>query len=281
MSMYTRCSSCNTYFRVTVQQLQACSGQVRCGRCATVFDAFASLTARAPGKSQDPPPLASSERSAWEAPAPSLPAPSHQGAFAVAGDMAIPKSASVSSQARIETLTLPEDLFDLSTRRRKWRGPAWGWSLGVGLLAIVALVQSLLFFRAGLAAGFPSLRPALMALCEPFACTVPLPRYPESLYIESSDLQVVDPSRPQEVLLTASIRNRAQRLQAFPTLELTLTNTMDHPIAKKQFAPKDYLTALHSDERGFPAGTEVTVRLVLNTRDLRAAGYRLYLFFPS
>ena len=278
MSMYTCCSSCNTYFRVTVQQLQACNGQVRCGRCATVFDAFASLTARAPGKSEDPPPLGSSERPGWE-----MPAPAHPGAFAVARakDLALPASMPAPSSARIETLTLPEDIFDLGNSGRKWHGPVWAWSAGVGVLGFLALAQVIFFFRAELAMQFPGLRPALLALCQPFSCEVPLPRFPESLFIESSDLQVVDPSRPQEVLLTASIRNRAERLQAFPTLELTLTNTMDHPIAKKQFAPKDYLTAPHSDDRGFPAGAEVGVRLVLNTRDLRAAGYRLYLFFPS
>ncbi len=277
MSMYTCCSSCKTYFRVTVQQLQACSGQVRCGRCATIFDAFTSLTARAPGKSQDPPPLASPERSSWD-----VPAPVHPGAFAVAraSDMVIPAPMPAPSEARIETLTLPEDLFDLSASR-KWRGPLWAWSAAVGVLGILALVQVLFLFRAELARGFPGLRPALVAMCQPFSCEVPLPRFPETLSIESSDLQVLDPSRPQEVLLTASIRNRAERLQAFPTLELTLTNTMDHPIAKKQFAPKDYLTAPHSDDRGFPAGAEVGVRLVLSTRDLRAAGYRLYLFFPG
>lgn len=275
MSMYTRCSSCRTYFRVTVQQLQACNGQVRCGRCATVFDAFASLTARTPGKSEDPPPL-SPERPAWEKPVPAQP-----GAFAVAraSEMAVP--AAMPARGRIEMLTLPEDLFDLNAGIRKWRGPVWAWFAGVCLLGLLALAQLLFFFRAQVAMAYPGLRPALVALCGPLSCEVPLPRFPESLFIESSDLQVIDPSRPQEVLLVATVRNRAEYLQAFPTLELTLTNTMDHAIAKKQFAPKDYLTAPHSEARGFAPGTEVAVRLVLNTRDLRAAGYRLYLFFPN
>ncbi|MFN0313749.1 MAG: zinc-ribbon and DUF3426 domain-containing protein [Burkholderiales bacterium] len=273
MSMYTCCSSCRTYFRVTVQQLQACNGQVRCGRCATVFDAFASLTARTPGKNEDPPPL-SPERPAWEKPAPVA----QPGTFAVAHATA---PAAMPVRGRIETLTLPEDLFDLNGGMRKWRGPMWAWSAGVCLLGVLALAQLLFFFRAQVAMAYPGLRPALVALCQPLSCGVPLPRFLDSLFIESSDLQVIDPSRPQEVLLTASVRNRAEYLQAYPTLELTLTNTMDHPIAKKQLAPKEYLTAPHSEEQGFAPGTEVPVRLVLNTRDLRAAGYRLYLFFPN
>ena len=49
MSMFTRCPHCDTVFRVTPQQLQVSSGQVRCGRCQEVFDAFSTLTSRLPG----------------------------------------------------------------------------------------------------------------------------------------------------------------------------------------------------------------------------------------
>ncbi|MBC7780984.1 MAG: hypothetical protein H7125_12870, partial [Proteobacteria bacterium] len=45
MALVTRCSNtaCLTLFRVTPAQLQAFGGQVRCGTCSTVFDAFPSL----------------------------------------------------------------------------------------------------------------------------------------------------------------------------------------------------------------------------------------------
>ena len=51
MNLYTRCLHCGTTFRVTTQQLQASSGQVRCGQCKQVFDAFATLTAQEPQSS--------------------------------------------------------------------------------------------------------------------------------------------------------------------------------------------------------------------------------------
>ena len=41
--MITRCPRCETAFRVTEDQLQARGGQVRCGRCHSVFDARAAL----------------------------------------------------------------------------------------------------------------------------------------------------------------------------------------------------------------------------------------------
>lgn len=41
--MLTRCPACDTTFRVTSAVLKAARGRVRCGRCATAFDAIAGL----------------------------------------------------------------------------------------------------------------------------------------------------------------------------------------------------------------------------------------------
>ena len=38
MSLTTRCIHCQTVFRITLEQLQAHGGQVRCGRCMKVFN---------------------------------------------------------------------------------------------------------------------------------------------------------------------------------------------------------------------------------------------------
>lgn len=41
--LLTRCPECDTTFRVTDETLKKASGQVRCGRCASVFNAYAEL----------------------------------------------------------------------------------------------------------------------------------------------------------------------------------------------------------------------------------------------
>jgi predicted Zn finger-like uncharacterized protein len=41
--LFTRCPECQTTFRVTDEALKKANGQVRCGRCATVFNAHAEL----------------------------------------------------------------------------------------------------------------------------------------------------------------------------------------------------------------------------------------------
>lgn len=47
MSQFTRCPACHTVFRVVQDQLRMSDGWVRCGQCADVFDAKASLAASA------------------------------------------------------------------------------------------------------------------------------------------------------------------------------------------------------------------------------------------
>ena len=41
--LFTRCPECDTTFRVTDEALKKANGQVRCGRCASVFNAYAEL----------------------------------------------------------------------------------------------------------------------------------------------------------------------------------------------------------------------------------------------
>lgn len=46
--MYTRCSHCKAIFRVTMKELTAAQGKLRCGECASVFNAMDSLSTKLP-----------------------------------------------------------------------------------------------------------------------------------------------------------------------------------------------------------------------------------------
>ena len=51
--MYTRCSHCNAVFRVTMKELTAAQGKLRCGECEGVFNAMDSLSTKLPNH-EDP-----------------------------------------------------------------------------------------------------------------------------------------------------------------------------------------------------------------------------------
>ncbi|MBI4753903.1 MAG: DUF3426 domain-containing protein [Betaproteobacteria bacterium] len=163
--------------------------------------------------------------------------------------------------------------------RQRARRTAVLWSIGVALLALLLLVQSVYVFRAELATRVPGVRPHLERLCAALDCTVPLPHRPDLVSIEASELRP-DPRQAGRLVLTATVRNRAGFVQDFPHLELTLTDMRDEAVARRVFEPAQYLPAAASAQQGFAASSEVAVHLVLELTGLEATGYRVYLFYP-
>jgi hypothetical protein len=89
-----------------------------------------------------------------------------------------------------------------------------------------------------------------------------------------------DPARASVIVLTAVLRNRSSAPVEHPALELTLTNPQDQALARRIFLPRDYLERADDVSRGMGALAEVNVHLELDTGELKAAGYRLFLFYP-
>lgn len=160
------------------------------------------------------------------------------------------------------------------------RQHTWLWTTGVLVLTVLLLAQSAYFFRIGLAAHMPALKPALVAYCHLLGCSVVLPQQPELLSIESSSLSA-DPDHENQVNLDALLRNRGGYAQSFPALSLTLNDMQDKPLARRNFLPADYLPAEENETRGLSANHEVSIRLRMDTAELRPVGYRLELYYPK
>ena len=153
------------------------------------------------------------------------------------------------------------------------------FTLAALLLAVVLAGQLVFRFRSEIAVTLPSLRPALELLCRAVDAELPLPRRAELVSIETSDLQA-DPTRANLLVLNATLRNRANYGQAYPALELTLTDTQDAALARRVFAPNEYLPAKLPAGQPFAANADVAVRLWIEAKEISAAGYRLYVFYP-
>lgn len=154
------------------------------------------------------------------------------------------------------------------------RGP---WVAGLLALLVIAGLQLVFIFRIELAVLLPGLRPALAAGSALLGSSLPYPRKPELIGIESSDLA---PAGPERLLLSASLKNRAPFDQEYPHLELTLTDTHDEALVRKVLAPAAYLPADHAQQSGFAAHADLAVKLTIEAPGVSAVGYRLYLFYP-
>jgi len=260
--MITQCPACGTHFRVTPEQLQAHQGQVRCGRCMAVFDGLQALA-----ELPEPAPAAADARAFQLEPvepaqAPPPPAQA-RAAEAAQGerDYGPPP----------EQLSLDETLFVDPAQARRDRL----WAVGAALLVFVLAGQAAYYYRAELAVKYPGLKPYLVKLCEPLQCKVLPPQRPRQIAIEASDLQATDPAQPGLIQLTATLRNHAGHDLGYPALDLVLTNTKEHTLARRVFLPEDYLEHGKDIASGLPANAEITIRLDLETGDLGPAGFRL------
>jgi hypothetical protein len=152
------------------------------------------------------------------------------------------------------------------------------------LIALGAVfVQATYRFRAEIGAVLPESRDPLRTFCRALGCEMSLPRRPEMMSIDSSELQA-DTRREGLIQLNAVIRNRARFPQDYPALELTLTDDSDRPVVRRVLAPREYLERGRAEELmrdGIAGGAEAPLRVFLDTSRTRATGYRLYLFYPS
>ncbi len=174
-------------------------------------------------------------------------------------------------------------LSELPNRRPAAPGlPGWKKAL-YGLASVLLLVllvgQTALFLRAELAAAFPATRPALISLCAPLGCQVPLPRELDQRAIASSNLEH-DPEQKSRVRLTFLLANRTGQTQTWPVVALTLTDVRETPVAQKLFGPETYLPKDSNIPAGMAADQEREVRLDLDIGNLAATGYALSLVYP-
>jgi hypothetical protein len=163
------------------------------------------------------------------------------------------------------------------------RRRTWLWALAALAAALVLSAQSAYRYRAELAVLAPAMRAPLSAACRLLRCEVSLPRRPDLMAIESSDLQT-DARRDGLIVLNAVLRNRSRFPQDYPALELTLTDEGDRPLLRRVLAPRDYLEPARAGQllaQGIGPGGEASLRIFLDSNRTRATGYRLYLFYPS
>jgi len=113
-----------------------------------------------------------------------------------------------------------------------------GW-IAVPLLLALLVLQVLLADRARLAAD-AAWRPRMVALCRVAGCTLPPWHEPSAFHVTARDLRP-HPSAPGVLLVTATFRNDARFPQAWPWLQLSLSNIDGDALGLRRFAPRDYL----------------------------------------
>lgn len=171
--------------------------------------------------------------------------------------------------------------FVKSARRQKRFGRAMRIFLIAGsLLMMLGLAFQIAYsFRDLIVAKWPETKPAMIQLCTLAQCKLSLPSQIDAVSIESSELQTV-PSEQNIFILTALLRNDKNTPLAWPNIELALNDANGMPIVRRVFEPRDYLPSAADIDKGFAADSERPVKLRFELSELKASGYRVYLFYP-
>lgn len=180
-----------------------------------------------------------------------------------------------------DDLAYQEPSFVKQGRRKQRFGRTLRIALAGGtlLLLIGVLGQITYIFRDQLAARFPQAKPVLVEACSLMGCRIGLPAQIEALVIESTELQSLAPDR-NIFVLSALLRNHGSIVQAWPHIELTLKDANEKPLARRVFIPTDYVKAGPDLQKGLPPKSEHAVKIQFELAQLKAAGYRVYVFYP-
>jgi predicted Zn finger-like uncharacterized protein len=257
--MYTQCPACRTTFKITPAQLVARGGRVRCGICTAIFHAKQRLLQVAPQAS--PPPLtAPAEVSTKKTKRKRV------GQFRRA-TLVWP----VGAGADLPVVT---ELSGLGEARSPGRPVLWG--LG-NLLLLTVLAGHFVFFYRDELATIPSWRPLVTEFCHHAGCKI-RPRRDIALIEQLQTTIAPHPKYENALRIRTTLVNRASFSQAYPWLEVSLTNNAGTVLARRAFTPAQYQET--------PATGELTPNVVaaalldVTNPDGKAVGYEIRLVTP-
>lgn len=188
---------------------------------------------------------------------------------------------------------LDQDLIKSHHARRR----LWTWLCMLGLIALVG--QLLYVYRTPISVSMPKLRPAFVGVCRAFGCKVSYARRIERIWIESSSLRMTPQNNAQpaaqapagaqdgaqtaadgasHMVLGAVLRNRYEKDQEWPALDLKLRDKSDTVVAEKIIYPQDYLPP--GTTGPMAAGAEVPISVPIVVKGLQINGFGLQVFFP-
>jgi len=279
-SFITSCPECDTQFIVKDEQLKAYNGQVRCGDCSHVFNALEHIV-------QEHKPASPTEDKISSI----LDSVSLGGdtitEVSVTDDVisndAAPASDFLESTA-VETSgktiqNTPDLASDLNINRKfriKRNKKPFSWLLfSVCSLFLIVLIGQLTYaLRTEISAYYPKTKPWLKLACAKIGCQIELPKKITLITIDDSDMHE-NTSYQDALQFSSTLVNHASYVQAYPLVELTLTDIDDKPVLRRTFTAQEYLPEDANPEAGIAANEEVRIKINLSSSDIPVAGYRV------
>ncbi len=313
--LFTRCPECDTTFRVTDETLRKANGQVRCGRCASVFNAYAELhdpTAKSFEPEPTPPPARDQPATEpTEPPAPLSAAPTAAadaapqdakdppvGVTAVAGeadvatetaavstepasDGAQPADTTISATEIERVLTasvsppLPPTAYAWPAAGVEQRRASRWWGTAAAVALLALGAQALHHYRASLAAN-TTVGPLLTQIYGAFGAEL-TPRWDVRQYEIIDWIATAEPNSRGlgSLKITARIQNRGPQRQPYPAVKLRLKDRWEEAVGSRMFTAAEYLPSELPRERLMSPGETARAEIEVVDPGPDAYGFEL------
>ena len=313
--LFTRCPDCQTTFRITNDVLHKADGQVRCGRCSNIFNAYADLRERpdAPRRAEPPPesrpapeprstpaskataehanaahPAAAPapfkgprETAAPLAPEPARNAPTRE------PHGAAPNAAPAAADDAIGAAEIDAVLED--TGRTPVVTSLWTlheiddtppprtvhWRIAAALATLLLAGQVVHHFRAELASV--GVLGAIVQGGYSFLGMPIAPRWNLDQYEVVDWIAAAEPNARGRgrLVITARVHNRGPDAQPYPHVELKLLDRWEAAVGRRVFRPDEYLVARLPQNAMMQAGDTAEAEFVVVDPGPDAYGFEL------
>lgn len=229
-TIIAQCPSCESRYKVTSGQLKVAQGQVRCGRCLTVFEAIPPTSKKTANQT---PAMQAPEPSGTEVASDNQPQISETLVQCVIKkpDTTQPKS----MIQQIQALNLPPPELNQPVSQKKFPTLA---ILG-SVLALGILVGQHLWFERAHLSNHSSLRSIYTLACDYLDCS--LSSYQGLSALRTTHLVVREVSENPEVLeLLTGLHNEHTLPVQLPHLRILFTDLQGQIIAAQDFTPATY-----------------------------------------
>jgi predicted Zn finger-like uncharacterized protein len=271
--LFTRCPDCHTTFRITNEALHKADGQVRCGRCSNVFNAYADLHERPDAPDAEPqarPPPAQVTLAPAAAAAPSVEPRQDAGADQGIGPDEV-EAVLEETDRRARTLSAWD--LDLVDEVREPRTLLW--PVGTALAVLVLAAQLLHHFSTELAT-LASVGPIIQRAYAMLGMTI-TPHWNVAQYELVDWVAAAEPdlSGQGNLVITARIHNRGPQAQPYPHVQLQLLDRWEAAVGRRVFAPAEYLVAAIDANAMMQPGVTAEAQLIVVDPGPDAYGFEL------
>ncbi len=251
--MYTRCTACHTVHPVNAALLARSGGKYRCGKCNKAGNALESLFDE------------------WPEPGdrPTVP-----GALPVLGASIDLEQAAQSRQTPDEADPSSEEGIeapDAGSSGSKLLRAFWIVAAlviaGFAVIELADFYEKPLLDQSGMETAIIRLGLKEAPPSEPF-------RDLDQIHLVSRELRS-HPTQPDRLRLSATIVNRAKKIQSFPSLEIILFDAAGQPLNRQRFEPSDYLAEGTLPGAGMAPQAYLPLTLDLEDPGLQAVGFEL------